>query len=151
MHSKLIKITIKSFASWNKTKDQKVSTLTNAWSAGKLSKQSVGRGVYLSIDSLFIKHHVVRQTTSHDKIVYIMSNTIKENARCRQPSKNITRCNRLRYFHAFNQNEHCYVNIAPTKGIKGDNGPQVSFWHWLLSSKVQLSNLNHQSKEYFKN
>ena len=45
----------------------------------------MGNGVYLSIDSLFIKHRVVRQTTSHDTVVYIMSNTIKENARCGRP------------------------------------------------------------------
>ena len=83
MHAERAGVSVKSFTSRNKTKDQKVSTLTNVWSAKKLSKQSMGRGVYLSIDSLFIKHHVVRQTTSHDKIVYIMLNTINESARCK--------------------------------------------------------------------
>ena len=71
MHAERADMSIKFFTSWNKTKDHKVSAPKNVCSAEKLSKQSMGRGVYLSIDSLFIKHNVVRQTTSHDKIVYI--------------------------------------------------------------------------------
>ena len=83
MHAERAGVSVKFFTSWNKTKDHKVSALTNVWSAEKLSKQSMGRGVYLSIDSLFIKHHVVRQTTRNVKIVYIMSNTINESACCK--------------------------------------------------------------------
>ena len=33
------------------------------------------------------------------------------------PFKYIKGRNMLRHLHAFNQNEHCYVNIAPSKGI----------------------------------
>ena len=47
--------------------------------------------------------------------------TIYENTRCRRPPPNKSqKCNLLQYFHAFSQNEHCYVNMVPSKGIKGD-------------------------------
>ena len=49
-------------------------------------------------------------------VVPTKSNTIKKTHVVGDPSKNITRWNTLQYFHAFIQNEYCYVNMVHSKG-----------------------------------
>ena len=135
MHAERAGVSVKSFTLWNKTKRLISAGPHTCMTSGKAEQIDFNALLHFNATLWRIKRgedvcfnrFALYQTSMCEQLCPQSRTRSKKTLVVGSPSKNITRCNTLRYFHAFNQNEHCYVNMAPSKGIKGDKGRCLSF------------------------